>query len=78
MTPKIDPSRCPLCDEPNDCALCRGKGNCWCFASRVREEVLKAIPEEYQGLACVCRKCSELDALGLERISLLRQVRRHR
>jgi hypothetical protein len=58
MTTKhLDPARCPLCGEPNDCGMVEGKRPCWCFATSIPREVLEEIPFEAKGIACVCRRC---------------------
>lgn len=54
----IDPARCPLCGEPNDCQIAAGRTKCWCFESAVPADVLARVPLEAQGVACVCRRCA--------------------
>jgi hypothetical protein len=59
MTASVDPLRCPLCGNPNECQLAAGRKTCWCFFEmRVHADVLARIPFEAQGLACVCRRCA--------------------
>jgi len=56
----IDPARCPLCSEPNDCRLCTTaayKGPCWCESVNVPTKLLERIPAEAQNRACLCRNC---------------------
>ena len=57
MTEEPDPSRCPLCDRPNDCALASAETAptpaCWCRAERFRETLLAQAP----ATACICRRC---------------------
>jgi hypothetical protein len=64
MTPSVDstadPTRCPLCGEPNDCQLCTTdayKGPCWCTKVKIPEELLARVPAELRNRACICRKC---------------------
>jgi hypothetical protein len=54
----VDPARCPLCGDFNDCGVAAGEGNCWCFTQRIPAEVLKRVPAEARGIACVCRFCA--------------------
>ena len=54
----VDPARCPLCGEANDCQVAAGRTKCWCFDTRVPANVLARVPLEAQGLACVCQKCA--------------------
>ncbi len=59
MTGKpVDPTRCPLCGEDNDCRMARGDSTCWCVSMQVPKEVLDRVPLEAQGVACVCRFCA--------------------
>jgi hypothetical protein len=56
----IDPSRCPLCGGPNDCAnvACDGVAeNCWCTAESFPRSLLESVPLDAVGLACICRQC---------------------
>ncbi|MEM1350356.1 MAG: cysteine-rich CWC family protein [Myxococcota bacterium] len=57
-TRALDPKRCPLCHEPNECGLAAGKSKCWCFTQHVPEEVLARVPPEARGVACVCALCA--------------------
>ena len=57
MTAPVDPERCPLCGEANDCQVAAGRTRCWCFETRVPPELLARVPPEAQGVACVCRRC---------------------
>ena len=52
-----DPRRCPLCGNFNDCGVAAGQESCWCFTEAVPAEILKRIPAEARGIACVCRRC---------------------
>lgn len=54
----VDPLCCPLCGEENQCALARGRGNCWCFSRSIPDEVLARVPLEAQEKACVCERCA--------------------
>jgi Cysteine-rich CWC len=52
-----DPRCCPLCGNINACAVAGGQESCWCFTEPVPPEILKRIPGEARGIACVCRRC---------------------
>lgn len=54
-----DPSRCPLCQEPNACGMAAGKATCWCAEVRLDPRALEAIPEAAKGKACVCSACGK-------------------
>jgi hypothetical protein len=62
--PSVDPSTCPLCGKPNECALARGARSCWCFDEAIPAEVLARVPPEAQGVACVCRACARGEGTG--------------
>jgi hypothetical protein len=66
MTPPspnpCEPSRCPLCGNPNDCQLCAAspyKGPCWCFTVEIPQSLLDKVPVEARRKTCICRKCIE-------------------
>jgi hypothetical protein len=60
-----DATRCPLCGEPNRCALAapRAPGSepppCWCRAERFPAELLERVPAPQRRRACICRSCLE-------------------
>ncbi len=58
MTRPVDPARCPLCDQANDCQIAAGHDRCWCFETPVPAGVLARVPIDAQGVACVCRRCA--------------------
>lgn len=59
----MDPSRCPLCGQPNACgaeaARCSGEPctDCWCMTVAIPAALRAQVPAEAQGLACICRNC---------------------
>lgn len=63
--PAVDPSRCPLCGEPNRCAMEveRETGQkqppCWCTQVDFSEDLLARVPTEAKRQACICRACAE-------------------
>lgn len=67
MTPQdpgVDPARCPLCGGPNGCAMeaQRATGQaqpaCWCTRVAFSESLLRRVPMQAQGRACVCAACA--------------------
>ena len=54
----IEPCRCPLCGQPNDCGIVAGAATCWCCETAIPAEVLEKIPPEARGIACVCKTCA--------------------
>ena len=64
----IDPTRCPICEEPNACAMEVAKATdnkperCWCFDAVFAAEVMDLVPDEAKGLACICAKCASANA----------------
>jgi hypothetical protein len=57
MTP-ADPTRCPLCGEPNACQPAAGRSKCWCFDTPVPPDVLARVPGDAQDASCACRRCA--------------------
>ncbi|GAC1606327.1 MAG: hypothetical protein NVS3B2_13680 [Ramlibacter sp.] len=60
----LDPSRCPVCGQPNQCAMETQKATglaqlpCWCTHVDISRELLARIAPEQQGLACICARCA--------------------
>jgi hypothetical protein len=48
---------CPICGEPNDCAIARGENECWCFDEVFPPNLLERVPPQARGEICVCRNC---------------------
>ena len=63
MDKVIDPSKCPICGDPNQCAqeIAKATGTpperCWCITATFSSEVLDRVPEEAKNKACICSKC---------------------
>lgn len=66
--PDIDPARCPLCGEPNRCAMemeretGQKQGPCWCVGATFSAELLQSVPSASAGLACICARCATASA----------------
>ncbi len=62
-TPDLNPQNCPLCGQPNQCAmevqLATGiqQAPCWCTQTQFSAELLQHIPEAARGVACLCAAC---------------------
>ncbi|MBP9906936.1 MAG: cysteine-rich CWC family protein [Rhodoferax sp.] len=61
--PDYSPELCPLCGQPNQCAVEIGRvcgelqGPCWCAQTQFSAELLKRIPPDARGVACLCPAC---------------------
>ncbi|MDB5860687.1 MAG: hypothetical protein JWQ76_4376 [Ramlibacter sp.] len=59
-----DPGACPLCRQPNRCAMevARASGRppeaCWCTQVDFSADLLARVPAEAQRLACICEACA--------------------
>ncbi|MFN9727575.1 cysteine-rich CWC family protein [Acidovorax sp.] len=53
------PALCPLCHQPNDCAIAAGLAPqaCWCMSVCLSDQALAALPERDIGARCICRHC---------------------
>ncbi len=60
----IDPTRCPLCGQPNQCAAeIRRETNqpqppCWCRQASFTEALLARVPQAARHQACICARCA--------------------
>lgn len=60
----IDPSKCPICSEPNQCAqevakaTCKTPEACWCMTTTFSAELLAQVPAEAVKKACICARCT--------------------
>ena len=64
MTPETvepTPAACPLCGQPNQCAIVAGRPahSCWCMTAAISAEALAAIPAADRGKACICPACGQ-------------------
>jgi hypothetical protein len=58
----LDPTRCPICAQSNECGAAAGREECWCFAATLAPAALARIPERALGLVCICAKCGRGEA----------------
>ncbi len=54
----VDPTRCPLCGEANDCGAERGAASCWCADVTFSQEILDRVPTDLRDTACICQRCA--------------------
>lgn len=56
---KLDAAICPLCGEPNQCAMAAdpNAAECWCEGVDFPVELLEKAPENAVRRTCVCQKC---------------------
>jgi hypothetical protein len=55
----LDTSVCPICGEPNQCAMAAdpaAKG-CWCENVEFPQELLDRVPDHALHQTCICQKC---------------------
>jgi hypothetical protein len=62
-----DKQKCPLCDQPNRCAMAEGESVsvCWCASIRLTVDMLEAVPSEHRGVRCICATCARALASGV-------------
>jgi hypothetical protein len=60
----VDATRCPLCGQPNRCAMevqretGQAQPPCWCTQADFSRELLARVPEPLRGQACICATCA--------------------
>ncbi|MBX9937374.1 MAG: cysteine-rich CWC family protein [Burkholderiaceae bacterium] len=52
---------CPLCGQPNQCAVALGRRpqSCWCMNTPVSLLALALLPEQERGQRCICPTCAQ-------------------
>jgi hypothetical protein len=52
-------AKCPLCGEPNQCALAADPTatECWCDTVVFPDDLLAQIPEDAVRKTCICQEC---------------------
>src|SRR4030081_2012039 len=65
--PMSDKQKCPLCGQPNRCAMAgrHPVGACWCVSIRLTADMLEAVPTEDRGVRCICDTCARGLASGV-------------
>ncbi len=65
-----DPTRCPLCGQPNRCAMEIERetgvkqGPCWCVSVDFTPALLAQVPAEAKDQACICAACAARSSTG--------------
>jgi hypothetical protein len=61
LTPQVNTAICPLCGQPNDCAVVADPNatECWCEGVEFPQELLDQVPDDALHKACICRDCLE-------------------
>ncbi|WP_092757872.1 cysteine-rich CWC family protein [Rhodoferax sp. OV413] len=68
MSSAVDPRYCPLCGQPNQCAMELARstglppGPCWCMQQSIAPETLAQIDPAALDRACLCPRCAALPA----------------
>ena len=66
MSQPVDPALCPLCGEPNACALANAPGatraECWCASRRFDAPLLARVAPASAGRACIWSRCQRTGA----------------
>ena len=68
MTLTLDATRCPLCGQPNRCAMevqretGQAQPPCWCTNVDFSRDLLASVPQALQDKACICAACAAADA----------------
>jgi hypothetical protein len=61
MSQPVDPALCPLCGQPNACAMAASSGSapaeCWCASRRFDAPLLARLAPASAGRACICSRC---------------------
>jgi hypothetical protein len=61
----VDPTRCPLCGQSNQCAgqVERSTGikqpSCWCNTVTFDADLLARVPQAARRQACICIACAQ-------------------
>ena len=57
--PPPDTAHCPLCGQPNQCAIAAGQPaqSCWCMQRTIPAAALAALPADRRGTVCICPAC---------------------
>jgi hypothetical protein len=70
MTQALDPTRCPLCGQPNRCAMeieretGEAAAPCWCTPAEFATDLLARVPPAARGRACICAACAARATAG--------------
>jgi hypothetical protein len=68
VSPAVDPGRCPLCGQANQCAMQAQimtgvkQPPCWCTQTSFDPALLASVPQQALGKACICPVCARIKA----------------
>ncbi|MGZ8993995.1 MAG: cysteine-rich CWC family protein [Burkholderiaceae bacterium] len=60
MSAASSASSCPLCGEPNQCAMASAGAEalpCWCTRAAFSAALLASVPPSAKGRFCICQRC---------------------
>ncbi|MDD2711753.1 MAG: cysteine-rich CWC family protein [Simplicispira sp.] len=59
-TPDPSANGCPLCSQPNQCAMAQDPQAtaCWCMHANVDPAALARLPGPERGRRCICPACA--------------------
>ncbi|MGD9773839.1 cysteine-rich CWC family protein [Diaphorobacter sp.] len=60
LNAQADTARCPLCHQPNQCAIAAGRPaqECWCMHEDVCAQALERLPQQAREPSCICPHCA--------------------
>lgn len=64
IPPTADPTRCPICGQPNRCAMevereiGVAQGPCWCTGVDFSTDLLARVPAAARRQSCICAACA--------------------
>jgi hypothetical protein len=67
--PALDPDRCPLCGQSNQCAMQVQRTTgvtqppCWCSRTSFDPALLASVPQQLRDKACICPVCAQIKAV---------------
>ena len=61
MSNHINTAVCPLCGQPNDCAVVADPNatECWCEEVEFPQYLLDQVPDDAVRKTCICQSCLE-------------------
>ncbi|MGJ8679043.1 cysteine-rich CWC family protein [Paraglaciecola sp.] len=53
---ETNPLTCPFCHQANYCSNNENRA-CWCFNTKVPQELIELLPNSVINKSCICSKC---------------------
>ena len=75
MACAVDATRCPLCQQANQCAMEIEKTSgiaqapCWCMQWTFDPVLLSRLPAQSRGVACICHNCAMLATTARQNVN---------